>query len=72
MKIIFNNAIFLIKRKTVGISGYISCLSKELNNAENEIESNLKRINNQFIPLIKTRYSKYYEGMKCLGITNLV
>jgi hypothetical protein len=47
-------------------------LSKELNNAENEIESNLKRINNQFIPLIKTRYSKYYEGMKCLGITNLV
>ena len=67
MKIIFNNTIFLIKRKTVGISGYISCLSKELNNAENEIG-----INNQFIPLIKTRYSKYYEGMKCLGITNLV
>jgi len=35
---------------------------------EHKIESNLKQIDNQFIPLIKTRYSKYCEGIKCLSI----
>ena len=35
---------------------------------EHKIESNLKQIDNQFIPLIKTRYSKYCEGIKCLNI----
>ena len=35
---------------------------------EHKIESSLKQIDNQFIPLVKTRHSKYCEGIKCLNI----
>ena len=35
---------------------------------EHKIENHLKQIDNQFIPLIKTRHSKYCEGIKFLNI----